>query len=92
MTKKNFTLFDIESEVQKEWVNMPEFSNENLEPYHRITVLFDTKEDFELFVKNFDKTITIKTKSVFYPKSSRLDRSSKYLYKHESNISSLHNK
>jgi hypothetical protein len=85
---KQATLFDIESEIEKEWKGMPEFSHEDKRAYHSILVNFECKEDFDKFRELISKSITKKTKSIYYPQS-KLDKSSKYLYTDESGISNI---
>lgn len=63
-------MFDIteEKEWEKHWVGMPEFSNEENQPYKKINVSFRTKEDFEEFQKLIGQKMTDKTKSIWHPK------------------------
>jgi hypothetical protein len=91
--KKNqqATLFNIESEIEKEWKGMPEFSHEDRRAYHSILVNFECKEDFDKFREIISKSITKNTKSIYYP-NSKLNKSSKYLYTDEPSISNICNK
>lgn len=83
-TKKQQSLFDdIENEISKEWHDMPEFKHEDKRAYHSLIVNFEDKEGFDKFIKLINKSITKRTRSIFYPES-KLDLSSNYLYTDES--------
>jgi hypothetical protein len=62
---------------RKEWVGMPEFSMTGDTPHcKKINVLFASWEDVKVFGKLINQTVTIKTKSVWFPpvpKRSRKD-------------------
>lgn len=72
---KQGTLFDGEWDIepeewwQSEWQNMPEFVQNNLEPFKSITVHFASEEDMLLFAKLVEQTITEITKSIWFPKA-----------------------
>jgi hypothetical protein len=53
---------------KEEWINMPEYSNEEIKPYMSIKVHFVTKEDYEEFAELVKQNLTDKTKSIWYPK------------------------
>ena len=60
-------LFDIEHPIFEEWKNMPEFIQEKQEPYAKIIVRFETKENLEEFSKLIGQKLTSKTKSIWHP-------------------------
>lgn len=53
---------------KKEWQDMPEFIQENQEPYQQIIVSFKNKEDLNKFSKLIEQKITCKTQSIWFPK------------------------
>jgi len=66
--KNSQSLFDnLENEWQKEWKDMPEFLQEKKEPYSKIIVRFESKEDLQEFSKIIGQNITKKTKSIWHP-------------------------
>ena len=54
-------------EWEQEWQDMPEFSQDDLEPFKTIKVNFKTPEDMEKFSKLIGQKITPKTRGVWYP-------------------------
>jgi len=69
--KEQENLFDNFNELdwwKKEWKDMPEFKMEDLSPEQSIIVHFETLEDRDNFSKLLDQTITVETKSIYYPK------------------------
>lgn len=70
--EKNYSMFFTESEEegnswQKEWVDMPEFIQEDKESIASVVVHFESEEDMKLFSELIGVTITKKTKGIFYP-------------------------
>lgn len=63
---------------KEHWQGMPEFVQEDLEPFKTIYVHVETLEDLRAFADLVKQPITMKTKSVWYPEStvvrSRLDK------------------
>ena len=57
---------------EKHWVGMPEFEQEDDPNYKELLVKFKTKEDYDKFQKLIGQKLTLKTKSIFYPKDDRL--------------------
>ena len=57
---------------EKRGVGMPEFEQEDDPNYKELLVKFKTKEDYEKFQKLIEQKLTVKTKSIFYPKDDRL--------------------
>lgn len=72
MTTK--TLFDNLDEFatwHEHWQDMPEFVQDDLQPYQQIIVSFETKQDVEEFAKLIDQKLTYKTKSIWFPKKEK---------------------
>ena len=65
------SLFEIGHPIFDEWKNMPEFVQEKQEPYAKIIVRFETKEDLEEFSKLINQKLTQKTKSIWHPELQR---------------------
>ena len=53
---------------RKEWQGMPEFVQEDQSPFKSILIHFETREDMDVFSKLVDQKLTLKTKSIWYPK------------------------
>lgn len=51
----------------KEWDGMPEFVQEEKEPFSKIIVRFETEKDLEDFAKVIGQKLTSKTKSIWHP-------------------------
>lgn len=66
--QKSLNLFDMETECEKEWKDMPEFMQKDLDPYKQITVNFETEADMLAFAKLVNQRVTYTTKSIWYPK------------------------
>lgn len=58
---------DFENEWQKEWKDMPEFSQSKKEPYSKIIIRFESEEDLQSFAKLIEQKLTKKTKSIWFP-------------------------
>lgn len=54
-----------------EWVEMPEFVQENKPPFAKIIFRFDNQEDLDAFSKLIGQKLTPKTKSAWYPELER---------------------
>lgn len=63
-----FPTNDAELAWQKEWKNMPEFVQNDMEPKFSVLVNFETEEALYAFAKLVDQKITFKTQSIWYPK------------------------
>ena len=50
-----------------EWVGMPEFVMGNTEPFQKITVSFNTREDVAEFAKRLGVKVTNRTDSIWFP-------------------------
>jgi hypothetical protein len=62
---------------ESEWKGMPEFIQNDLEPFKTINVHFENKKDVEAFAKLVGQTITMNTRAIWYPPTeilSKLDR------------------
>ena len=69
--KSQDSLFsDIET-WKAEWIGMPEFIQEKLEPYAEIIVRFANKQSLEEFASMIGQKLTEKTKSIWHPKLVR---------------------
>ena len=64
--------FDSDEDVgnfpEREWKDMPEFVQEKDEPYHKLIVRFDSKEDLDEFSALIGQKIGPKTTSIWHPK------------------------
>jgi hypothetical protein len=54
-----------------EWVDMPEFVQEENPPFSKIIFRFATQEDLDAFSKLIGQKLTPKTKSAWYPELQR---------------------
>jgi len=82
-TLQSFFNLDDFSKWKKEWVGMPEFIQEDLEPVQQIIVSFATREDVKDFAKLIKQNLTHKSNSIWFPKVETFE-SIKYLYVDES--------
>jgi len=60
-------LFDEQADWQKEWKDMPEYTQKDLTPYQSIMLHFENKEDMQSFAQLIGQKITQKTKSLWHP-------------------------
>jgi len=81
MTEKQNNLFNkpISEDWEREWLNMPEFINENKKPFKQILINFKSKEDMIIFSNLVNQKITVLTKSINFPIKED-ETISKYLY------------
>ena len=78
--KEQLDMFpELKNNIDKEWVNMPEFDMKNLEPVKQIIVSFKTYGDMNKFAKLIEQPLTDKTQSVWYPKAN-IDKAFDKLY------------
>jgi len=61
----------IQEDWKKHWIGMPDFKQENNPPFKRIQMSFRTSEDYDEYAKLIDQNLTMKTKSIWYPKLDR---------------------
>ncbi len=69
---KQHNLFDNVEDYEKykdEWEGMPEFLQEDLQPFQSVIVHFEKREDMDEFSKLVEQKLTYKTKSIWYPKA-----------------------
>ncbi len=60
-----------DNNVAEEWIGMPEFEQDNLNPKKQIIVSFATEADRESFSKLIGQKLTEKTKSIWYPEQEK---------------------
>ena len=60
-----------------EWKDMPEFVQENQKPFKEIKIRFNNENDYNEFSELIGQKLTLKTKSIWYPKLIRGINSSK---------------
>jgi hypothetical protein len=64
----NRSLFDdLEESFREEWRDMPEFVQEDLNPYRVINVRFRNQADVDAFEKLMEQKITEKQKTLWFP-------------------------
>ena len=51
------------------WVGMPEFVQENHEPFKSVIVHFANSQDLAMFSRLVDQRITLRTQSIWYPEA-----------------------
>jgi len=61
---------------KEEWVGMPEFIQEDLNPYKSVVIHFKNQRDVDLFSELVDQNITRLTKSLWFPQEKRIKPSS----------------
>lgn len=79
MTQKGIFDKDEIVEWEQEWQGMPEFSQPNLKPFQSITVHFETEEDRKEFEKLLQRTLTDKTKWIYFPQNRKIKSNYKYI-------------
>jgi len=57
---------------KKHWVGMPEYSQDDNPTYKTLYVHFRSEEDYRAFGKLINQNISVKTKSIWYPKLDRV--------------------
>jgi hypothetical protein len=70
MKKQTGNLFIEDQEFfdwQNEWVEMPEFVQNKVDPYAKIIIRFETENDLQDFAKIIGQKLTKKTKSIWHP-------------------------
>lgn len=68
-----------ETDIEKEWVDMPEFIQKNKLPVQKIVVNFETYQDVLEFAKIIGFKPTNKTKSIWFPFKQK-DKPKEYAY------------
>jgi hypothetical protein len=64
------SLFDVDPKWREEWVGMPEFVQENNEPFQKISVSFAKYEDVQRFGALLGLRVTPQTDAIWFPQSS----------------------
>ena len=69
-----------DSDAEKEWVGMPEFVQKEKKPYREIVIRFNNEKDIKKFAKRIKRTVTQKTKYIWFskPKTAAHDAKGKY--------------
>jgi hypothetical protein len=62
-------LFDKGEWWHEHWKGMPEFVQEDLAPVKTIYIHFETREDYQAFAKLVGQTLTMNTRSIWYPEA-----------------------
>jgi hypothetical protein len=55
---------------EEHWKQMPEFVQEDLEPWATVYVHFERREDMEAFAKLVGQRVDLSTKSIWYPEAN----------------------
>ena len=63
------SLFDKGSAWENEWKGMPEFVQEDLEPWKTLYVHFENRKDMEAFAKLVGQRIGADTRSIWFPEA-----------------------
>ncbi len=59
---------DAQASIQdQEWLDMPEFVQDKKEPYAKIIIRVENKEDLDELAKRISQPLTKKTKSAWFP-------------------------
>lgn len=66
------TLFDVNTEWQKEWQGMPEFVSKEMLPFHSINVHFENPDAIKEFSKLLGQNVIESTDAIWYPKKEML--------------------
>ena len=62
---------EVKEDWEAEWLDMPEFVQENKDVFKKITLNFKTKQAVDDFSKLIGQKITPKTNSLTFPKEDR---------------------
>lgn len=64
--------FDSDNDsIESEYTNMPDFDNDDLEPFKKLTVKFQTEKDLKNFLILIKQDITDQTRWIWYPKKEK---------------------
>jgi len=71
----DFDLFGelLEHAWKKEWVGMPEFSQDDCQPSFQITMNFEFFKDVQDFGRLLNQSVSPKTNSLWHPKQDRIE-------------------
>lgn len=64
---------------RSQWLSMPEFSQEDLQPCRQIIVSFESEDDVKEFQKAINQRLTDNTKSIWFPEQNN-EKPSKFVY------------
>lgn len=69
MKDKQKDLFNniVKEDWEVEWIDMPEFKQEDLSSYKKLVVHFKNDEDIATFAKLVNQKITFNTPSIWFP-------------------------
>ena len=67
----NDTVIEDNTSWREEWRGMPEFVQNDEQPYRSLIVHFETQADVDIFSELINQNITDKTKSLWFPESTR---------------------
>lgn len=70
--RPQMTLFEIDESWREHWKGMPEFSQLDRPPFKTIYVHFETPGDMAAFGLLVEQTITMNTRSIWYPEAEIL--------------------
>lgn len=80
--KSQNPLFDKGESYDEAWKGMPEFVQDEIEPFKTLYVHFENREDMEKFKKVINQEFYLTTKSIWYPEATMNDFS-KVRYVHD---------
>jgi len=78
-----FSLLEVDTKWEKEWQNMPEFIQEDLQPWKTLLVHFKDIEDLQDFAEVIGQKLTDQTRSKWHP-ATEFMKTSHYRYIDES--------
>lgn len=64
---EEMSLFDMDEDWKGEWKGMPEFNQSDLTPFKSVHLHFASFEDLQAFAKLIGQTVTLDTRSIWYP-------------------------
>lgn len=59
---------------EAEWIGMPEYSQQEIKPFHTIKLHFPTEADMRAFSALIQQTVTQQTRYLYYPKQPKSER------------------
>lgn len=79
MSDDQLPLLKLDEWWEEHWKGMPEFVQKDLMPLKTIYVHFETRHDLDAFARLVNQTITMDTRSIWYPEMT-IDSLSKKRY------------
>jgi len=76
--QSQISLFGFEEPWKDEWKGMPDFVQNDLEPFKTLIVHFESRENVEKFAAVIGQTITMSTRSLWYPEADYLVARNKF--------------